>query len=99
MGYCKISNKDRVVYRYSDTLETECEHPETKRQRCESEMAVKIECENANDAYVFSQTGLSQSQGTVGASPALAHAPASVPAPFDALALPPPPPLPVYVHI
>lgn len=53
---CENSNDSGLgpdaVNRLSDTLE-EWEHPELKRRRGENEEAVKLECDDANDAYAF----------------------------------------------
>lgn len=70
--------------RLSDTLE-EWEHPELKRRRGDTEAAVKLECDDANDAYAFRAGGATD--------------PASAPTPPDASAstLAPPLPAPVYV--
>lgn len=72
------------VCRLSDTLE-EWEHPELKRRRGDTEAAVKLECDDANDAYAFRAQGAAE--------------PASAPAPTDAPAstLAPALPAPVYV--
>lgn len=77
------------MYRLSETLESDWEHPETKRQRLESEMAVKLECDDANDAYAFTQPAVcatasaaapsdAQAQLTTLAPPSVLHVPVYV---------------------
>lgn len=65
------------VCRLSDTLE-EWEHPELKRRRGDTDAAVKLECDDANDAYAFRAPGTSD--------PASAPAPAPPDAPASTLA-------------
>lgn len=81
------------MYRLSETLESGWEHPETKRQRLESEMAVKLECDDANDAYAFTQPAVSAN------APAPALSLAMPDAQLTTLATPPVLPLPVYVDL
>lgn len=66
----------------------EWEHPELKRRRGDSEAAVKLECDDANDAYAFRAPGAGEPASAI--VPALPDAPAATLAP----ALP----TPVYVH-
>lgn len=79
------------MYRLSETLESDWKHPETKRQRLESEMAVKLECDDANDAYAFKQPAVTAPEPT----PALAP----VPPDAQSATIAPPPVLPVPVYV
>lgn len=78
MGWCRLS----------DTLE-QWEDPESKRMRTENDMAVKVECDNANDAYAFASPN----------APVPATAPAMSDAPSSSLAPAPIPTIPLYVPI
>lgn len=62
--------------RLSDTLE-EWEHPELKRRRGETDSAVKLECDDANDAYAFRAAGVTETvTSAVPDAPASSFAPA-----------------------
>lgn len=80
----KLTKAVTGVCRLSDTLD-EWEHPELKRRRRETETAVKLECDDANDAYAFRAPGAGES------------ATAAVPPDAPASTLAPALPAPVYV--